>query len=162
MPGLNRTATGLKLCLMMILLLAGLTASQAAAASTSTFVFGEAYAQASGLVATTDAAYTGAGAWYELYPSEKTDFYIDPLASFGATFSIDQIQSITFHTRNNADNPSDVDFYLAIYTAIDENCTSPDSWYCRHLIAEPLYARITPVPRQVCGMCIPRMLGVTS
>jgi parallel beta-helix repeat protein len=139
MPETTFKATGLKLFILAILLFTLLTASQAAAAPTYTLVFGAGYAQAGGLAASTGEAFTGAGAWYELYPSSKTDIYIDPLASFGATFTVDEIQSITYHTLNNATNPSDVDFYLTLYTDPTSCVVPDDSWYCHRLTGEPLY-----------------------
>ena len=116
MPGIKRNSMGIKWLIGSILLLLALSANQVAAAATYNFVFGQAYAQAGGLTSSTDEAYTGDGAWYELYPSGKTDVYIDPAASFGTTFTVDEIQSVAYHTLNDASNPSDVDFYLVFYT----------------------------------------------
>ena len=70
--------------------------------------------------------------------------YIDPAAQFGTSFTVGDIQSITYHTVNGADNPSDVDFYLLIYT--EPYVGGDASWYGNRLNAEPLYSNSYVAP----------------
>jgi hypothetical protein len=108
----------------------------ASAASLQSLAFGSGYAAAAGADATTAEAFWGDGSWQETYPSGKTDLYIDPVTQFGGSFTVDEIQSISYHTLSNTPL---VDFYLAIYTepgGVDCN----GSWYCQRLNAEPYFS----------------------
>ena len=100
-------------------------------------VFGAGYAAASNGATSTE-SYAGAGAWYKLYPGTKFELYVDVAAQFGSSFTISQIASITYHTLNDATNPSDVDFYMAIYT--QPYVGGDASWYGNRLTTEPLYS----------------------
>ncbi|HWO57508.1 MAG TPA: T9SS type A sorting domain-containing protein [bacterium] len=111
-------------------------AGTSAQATTYNLTFGAPYAAASFITPSTAAQYLGAGSWYEQYPSGKTEIYVDPAAQFGASFTIDQIQSVVYHTLNDATNPSGVDFYMLIYTAL-ESSDNDASWYNKRLNAEP-------------------------
>jgi hypothetical protein len=104
--------------------------------ATYTLKFGAPYAAVSNIGHSTAQHYMGAGAWYEQYPSAKTEIYVSPLAQFGYSFTIDQIQSITYHTVNGGSNPNGVDFYLVIYTAL-ETSGNDATWYNKRLNAEP-------------------------
>uniref|UniRef100_A0A832I3Y7 T9SS type A sorting domain-containing protein n=1 Tax=Eiseniibacteriota bacterium TaxID=2212470 RepID=A0A832I3Y7_UNCEI len=109
-----------------------------ASAAVQNLVFGSGYAVASYGAPSTARAFTGSGSWYELYPSTKFELYVDVAAQFGTSFTIDQIASITYHTNNNATNPSNVDFYLLLYT--QPFVGGDASWYGRRLTAEPYLA----------------------
>ena len=82
-----------------------LFAATPAQAVVNNLVFGAGYAAAS-LGSTSTEAYSGTGAWYKLYPGAKFEMYIDVSAQFGSSFTISQIQSITYHTLNDATNPT--------------------------------------------------------
>lgn len=130
---LNITILGTAFLLIILL-----GASLASAAPTYNLVFGGGYAAFSGMAGSTAQQFSGSGSWYKLYPSTKAEVYIDPVATFGSSFTIDEIQSITYQTVNGASNPSNVDFYMLLYT---QPCTGGDaSWYCHRLTAEPIYA----------------------
>jgi hypothetical protein len=107
-------------------------------AAVNNMVFGAPYAAVSNASHSTAQQYTGAGSWSKTYPAPKFELYIDPAAQFGASFTIGQIQSITYHTVNDATNPSDVDFYLQLYTM--PYVGGDASWYGNRLNAEPLYS----------------------
>lgn len=115
-------------------------APAAALAATTNFVGGAGYAAASAAEASNAEALTGTGSWYKNWmPGDtKTEFYIDPLATFGATFTIDEIQDIRYSTKNDGTNPSNVDFYFQIYTEPDG--FDDFGWYGYRLNAEPLYS----------------------
>ncbi len=102
-------------------------------------VGGAPYAAASFAEHDNSQAYLGSGAWSETYPAVGDVFqmYISP-AQFGTSFTVGDIQSITYHTINGATNPSDVDFYLKIYT--EPYVGGDASWYGNRLNAEPLYS----------------------
>lgn len=118
-----------------LLLTVGLSVVLAAPAATYNRVFGAPYAAASNAQSVTTQQYSGAGSWYKLYPGTKFEVYIDPALQLGGSFTVDQIQSITYHTLAN--NPSGVDFFTLIYTnpGGGTNCTG--TWYCHRLNAEP-------------------------
>jgi hypothetical protein len=121
-------------CLLTLLLL---PAAAPAHAAVHNLVLGAGYAAASSGATSTE-SYWGTGAWYELYPSTKLTSYIEPATQFGYSFAVSEIQSITYHTLNDATNPSDVDFYLVIYTEPYVGGDAP--WYGNRLNAEPLYS----------------------
>lgn len=108
-------------------------------ATTYNLTFGAPYAAASFITPSTTDQYLGNGAWYEQYPSTKTEIYVDPVAQFGTSFTIDQIQSVVYRTVNNATNPSGVDFYMLVYTAM-EGSDNDGSFYNKRLNAEPYFS----------------------
>lgn len=86
-----------------------------------------------------DQQYTGYGSWYKKYPGAKAELYIHPPTDLGgASFKIDDIQSVTYHTYNVA-NPAPVEFYMAIYTQ-----GSAHGWYEQRLNGEPYLKNGTP------------------
>ena len=81
----------------------------------------------------------GSGAWQSV-GSEKELLYVGPdFTDFDtlAPFAVDEIAEISYWTKKDG-GPSDVDFYLLIYT---ETGTGNDdaSWYGKRLNAEPYY-----------------------
>ncbi len=122
----------------MVLLAIAVGAASAAPSATYDRVFGAPYATASNAQSVTTQQYTGAGSWYKLYPGTKTELYIDPALQLGGAFTIDQIQSITYHTLAN--NPSGVDFFTAIYTMPGGGTNCTGAWYCHRLNGEPYLA----------------------
>jgi hypothetical protein len=128
-------------------LLVGLAVTAGAAPeATFNLAFGNTYAIASGTTSTNAKAFTGGGSWYELYPSAKLTMYIDPVTQLGGTFTIDDIQSITYHTLNDGTNPSGVDFYTVLYTTPGSGTACTGSWYCSRLNAEPYLANSYSAP----------------
>ena len=117
----------------------------ALAAPTVTYnlVFGPAYQQDK-YDPTTAQHFHGGGSWFydKAAPPEKAEMYISPLASFGATFTVDQIQRITYHTFYVSADPSPSDLYLTIYTepGSGASCKSPAIWYCNRLTGEPYFS----------------------
>ncbi len=107
-------------------------------AAVHNLVFGAPYAAAS-FGSTSSEHYSGGSAWSKVYPGgPKFELYVDVASQFGSSFTVSQIQSITYHTLNDANNPSDVDFFLAIYT---QPFGGGDAgWYGHRLNAEPLYS----------------------
>ena len=122
--------------LFVLSLTLALAASPASALTTYNLVFGGAYAAATNTASTTSAQFWGAGAWREVYPSAKFELYVDPVTQLGGAMTVDDIKTISYHTRRNVAITQD--FYVAIYTASGANCTP--SWYCHRLNAEPYLA----------------------
>ncbi len=86
-----------------------------------------------------DQQFTGYGSWYKKYPGAKAELYISPSADLGgASFKIDDIQSVTYHTYNVA-NPSPVEFFMAVYTA-----GTAHGWYEQRVNGEPYLKNGTP------------------
>ena len=140
----TRRGTTTKLVMMsaFVALVSLVIASLSLAAPLATYnlTFGPGYPGASQMSGTTAQHLTGAGSWSYVKPggAEKAEIYFDPAATFGSSFTIDQIQSVTYHTVNGATNPSNTDFYMLFYTM---PCTGGDStWYCHRLTAEPMYS----------------------
>ncbi len=111
-----------------------------AGAAVNNLVFGAAGAPAAFAEPTSAQAFAGAGSCPISWPSatSKFEMYIDPVSMFGGSFTIDQIQSISYHTVNDATNPSGVDFYLTVYTM--PYVGGDASWYGNRLTGEPLYS----------------------
>ena len=119
-----------------LLLLALPVVGSAATDAVHNYVFGPSTAALLGTQSSTAAQFTGNGAWRETFSAAKFELYIDPVAVFGSTFTIDQIASLTYHT-NNVVAPGNIDFFAVLYTT---PCTGGDaSWYCHRLTAEPMY-----------------------
>lgn len=119
-------------------------ATAAAPDATVTYVFGKPTATLLGTEATTSSYFTGSGAWRESLSAQKFELPIDPVALFGASFTIDQISSLTYHT--NTVTPGAVDFFMTLYTV---PCVGGNaSWYCHRITAEPMYFNgfVTPTP----------------
>ncbi len=125
---------------LLAVTLAALCYDAPAYAVTKTVVLGSTYAAAppggsAGSIAATSADhFTGAGSWYKSTVSPKFEMYIDPSATFGSTFTIGQIASIAYHTRNNG-NPSGADFYPVVYST--PFAGGDASWYGRRIQGEP-------------------------
>ena len=69
----------------------------------------------------------------------KTELYISPSADLGgAAFSVNDIQSVTYHTNNHA-NVSPTDFYMTLYTA-----GTAHGWYGQRITAEPYLKTVQP------------------
>ncbi len=115
----------------------------AAPAAVHNYAFGSATASSLGAQGSTGAQFTGSGAWRtKVLPTNgKFEWYINPATAFGSTFTIDDILSITYHTNNVTVAPSNVDFYLTLYTV---PCTA--NWYCHKLTGEPLYSNNYQAP----------------
>ncbi len=89
-------------------------------------------ATASSTGVSTAQQYVGQGSWHEVYPSAKAELYIVPSFDLaGASFTVNDIQAITYHTRNHA-NVMPTDFALYLYTA-----GSAHGFYEQRLTAEP-------------------------
>lgn len=112
------------------------------AQTTTNFVAGAGYAALSGAEATNAEAYTGTGSWYKnwtLGDPAVVELYIDPATQFGTTFTIDEIADIRYWTKNDGNNPSDVDFFMKIYT-VPDGVDDDAGWYGRRLNAEPYFS----------------------
>lgn len=86
----------------------------------------------------------GAGSWHfaKLSGSSKCNYYINPSAHLGTTFTVNDIQSISYSTYN-AGNSVPVEYFLIVYT------TAPvpaHGWYDQRLILEPAYRNGGYVP----------------
>jgi hypothetical protein len=75
----------------------------------------------------------GNGAWYYKKPgaASKAEVYISPATHLGASFTVDDIESVSYHTYN-INNPSPVEYYVVVYTA-----GAAHGWYEQRLIGEP-------------------------
>ena len=81
----------------------------------------------------------GSGAWQSV-GSDKETLYVGPdFTDFDtlAPFTVDEIAEISYWTKKSG-GPSDVDFYLLIYTETG-TANDDDSWYGKRLNAEPYY-----------------------
>ncbi len=133
---MKRAVVSIGAVLVLVLALIGPVPAQAA---THNLVFGSAYATVAGGDASNAQQLTGAGSFHYLkVGSGKMEMYIDPASQLGGSITIGQIQSISYHTVNGAANPSDVDFYLTIYTM--PYVGGEASWYGNRLTGEPLYS----------------------
>ena len=124
---------------MMPLVLAALFATAMfqtpAAAVTRQITLGAGYATASVMTSSTAAQFTGAASWHKQYPGAKAESYIDVAATFGTTFTVGQIASVSYHTLAPVVNPSGVDFTMLFYT--QPFVGGDASWYGRRLTSEP-------------------------
>lgn len=111
----------------------------AAHAVTTNFVAGAGYAAGSAAEVSSAEAFTGSGSWQKSYPGAPVEMYIDPVSQFGTTFTVDEIADIRYWTKNDGTNPSNVDFYMKIYT-VPDLVDDDAGWYGRRLNAEPLYS----------------------
>ncbi len=119
-------------------LLALAVAATTTSATTYDIKLGAGYAAASLFTPSTAQADIGSGSWYKLGVSPKAEVYIKVAPTFGTTFTVDQIASITYRTVNNATNPSGVDFYAVLYTApYAGGIGGLGGWYGQRLIGEP-------------------------
>jgi hypothetical protein len=106
-------------------------------------VLGAPYAAASFMGATTAWSYSGSGSWHKTYPGPKAELYIDPAVTFGTSISVDDIASITYHTRNHA-NVVPVEYYMAVYTKGPGSPPYAHGWYEQRLNAEPYLKTVQP------------------
>ena len=131
----------LEACLMTLATLIALASPSFA--TVKTVVLGSTFAAAPpggspGSIAASSADhFVGSGAWLKTSVSPKFEMYIDPAATFGSSFTIGQIASVTYHTRNNG-NPSGIDFYMVFYTT--PFAGGDASWYGRRVTSEPYYS----------------------
>jgi len=138
----NRMTTYMSTGVAIIVMLAA--AVQARAASyTSTLAANR--AAVSSISPSLAQASIGAGSWFELYPSSKTEIYVSPTNDLGVTFNIEDITSISYRTFNVA-NPSPVEFFLVIYTKGPGIGPWAHGWYEERLNAEPYLKKLAYVP----------------
>jgi len=104
---------------------------------------GAGYAVASSATPTSAQASLGSGSWWKLLPGAKAELYIDPTVTFGTGFTVGEIASITYHTRNHA-NASPVEYFLAIYTKGLGAPPYAHNWYEQRLNAEPYLKTVQP------------------
>ena len=130
---------------LSVVAVAVLTFATPSNATTYNLTFGAPYAAGSFLTPSTAEMYSGAGSWYEEYPSAKTEIYVEPLVQFGTSFTVDQIASIKYRTVNDATNPSGVDFYMLIYT-VPEYADNDATWYNKRLNSEPYLSNSYAAP----------------
>lgn len=132
---MRATRVALVLSLLLAASAAALLSVVPAGAAVHTLKLGAGYAAASNASASSARAFTGSGSWYELYPSAKTEFYVDAATQLGGVFTVDQVASVTYHTVNGATNPSGADFFSVLYT--QPFVGGDASWYGRRLTSEP-------------------------
>ncbi|MCR4428193.1 MAG: PKD domain-containing protein [Caldiserica bacterium] len=91
---------------------------------------------------TGDDHFWGSACWRNVGDSNKFEMNLDP-SVFGISFTIDQIQSISYHTKK--ETPEDApDFYLVIYSQTDGS--NDHGWYGYKLIAEPYFSESLNAP----------------
>ncbi|WP_380677688.1 SipW-dependent-type signal peptide-containing protein [Salinigranum sp. GCM10025319] len=99
---------------------------------------------------TTSESHLGSGSWQSAGP-DKEILYLGPNPDFTPdfdgplpSFTIDEIDEISYWTKKSG-GPSDVDFYLLVYTEPQGGTVSSDpatddaSWYNKRLNAEPYF-----------------------
>lgn len=128
----------LEACLITLTALLAFAAPSLAV--TKTVVLGSTYAaappggSAGSIAASSVDHFVGSGEWRKTSVSPKFEMYVDPVATFGSSFTIGQIASVSYHTRNGG-NPSGVDFAMYFYTA--PMLGGDASWYGRRIQGEP-------------------------
>ncbi len=127
--------------------LAAVAPGAAAASGTSaTVVLGGSAAAQAGALVTNQSHVLGSGAWMMDHNAAKMELYIDPSATPLGAFTIGDIQSISYETRNAGNNPSNVDYSLYLYTAPESGNPSGATWYGYRLTAEPYLAQDRVAP----------------
>ena len=133
------TRARVTLCTLALLTAAG----AAQAAVVHHVVLGAGYAAASSITPSTAQASLGAGSWWKLYPSAKAELYISPDVTFGTPLFVNQIASVTYHTRNQA-SASPLEFYVAVYTRGAGSPPYAHGFYEQRLNGEPYLKTVQP------------------
>ena len=131
------------IALMMIftLLSGAVYVYQAKGATSPTIKLGSNYATLANAVGTKDQHYLGEGSWKYNHSTTKFETYIAPDPYFGREITIDDIQSISFHTNKPlpTDGSNPYNFFLVIYTKKD-GVNDKGSWFGYRLESEPYFA----------------------
>ncbi len=118
-----------------------LAAATPAYAALHNIVMGPGRAGFSSMTPSAAQNFSGTGSWFKLDPpGPKAELYISPASDLGTTFTVNDIQSITYHTYNHAD-VSPVEFYLALYTK-----GTAHGWFEQRLNGEPYLKTLPYVP----------------
>jgi len=87
----------------------------------------------------------GSDSWKHDGGSVKSEFYLPPSVLFGHPITIGDLQSLSWWTKKPGDG-TQPDWYLAIYTAKQNDGKDPDSWYRSRLNSEPYFTQSTVDP----------------
>jgi hypothetical protein len=134
---------------LVLLLAAGLTLWTSPAQAQQQFILDTNYidlpdVDITQLQPTTAESQIGNGAWQASGDAKEGEFYFAANGGIeGLSFTVDEIERITYHTKKDAPEGAP-DFYLLIYTEPDGE--DDDSWYGYRLNAEPYYSNSLNAP----------------
>lgn len=83
--------------------------------------------------------------WAHDGSSSKSEFYLPPSVLFGHSITIGDLQSLSWWTKKPG-NGTEPDWYLAIYTAKQNDGKDSGSWYRSRLNSEPYFTGSTVAP----------------